>query len=773
MKNLIKNSQKKYGRIVLVIINILLILAAVFSSLFYSDYVRKEKIQMEIDSFCSTMEGMKQVSVNYLEMEKGYADNWADYIERQNLTLDEALDYIRESNSQKDRYAHIIDMDTYDAYSTYEKKGDNSVGCYKDFKNGGNQTDQIFLKIMDKMFDPDNNSVNVLGKYKIKEAQVTAISVGTRVTLRTEKNGTEKKDYLLLRVIPVESIKNIWVFPVEYTAAEVGMITQSGAYVVQSNSMKSVSFLEFIRAYNFENDYNKVNDLEQRLLTTDMGLLNYQNSKGEDCYWYYSSFGDDSGLDILGCIPVSSLSTHTSTNWFIVILTCGILFLLVVIDGVYILNINRKLRETAEMAEYANQAKTRFLSSMSHDIRTPMNAVIGMTDIARKYADNPVKVRECLDKVSLASNHLLTLINDILDISKIESGNMVLNPAMFSIKDLKTKLINIVMPQIEEKKLELTVDADDLPYEYLVADELRLNQVFINLLNNAVKYIKPGGKIRLAMKEEVVPEDSSLIRLNCTISDTGIGMSEEFQQTMYNTFERATDSRINKIQGSGLGLAIAKEMVELMDGTISCKSTLGEGTEFTVTLVMPAAYSVTSSKPVKGGKNASAGDGDNVAVTVVIPENRHKNREVPEQEAAPEETMDSFRGMNVLIAEDNDLNWEIICELLGEYGVLCDRAENGQKCVEMISAAEDGKYDMIFMDVQMPVMNGREATREIRKSTREYMRNIMIVAVTADAFAEDMQECLDAGMDGHISKPIDMKKVLGVLRKAKRSSGRE
>lgn len=726
-------------------------------------------MQMEIDAFCSTMEGMKQVSVNYLEMEKGYADNWADYIERQNLTLNEALDYIKESNSQKDRYAHIVDMDTYDAYSTYEKKGDNTVGCYKDFKNGGNQTDQIFLKIMEKMFDPDNSSVNVLGKYKIKESQVTAISVGTRVTLRTEKNGTEKKDYLLLRVIPVESMKNIWVFPVEYTSAEVGMITQSGAYVIQSNSMKSVSFLEFIRSYNFENDYNKVNDLEQRLLTTDMGLMNYRNSKGEECYWYYSAFDDDSGLDILGCIPVSSLSIHISTNWFIVILTCGILFLLVVIDGVYILNINRKLRETAEMAEYANQAKTRFLSSMSHDIRTPMNAVIGMTDIARKYADNPVKVRESLNKVSLASNHLLTLINDILDISKIESGNMVLNPAMFSIKDLKAKLINIIMPQVEEKNLELTVDADDLPYEYLVADELRLNQVFINLLNNAVKYTKPGGKIRLAMKEEVVPEDSSRIRLRCTISDTGIGMSEEFQQTMYNSFERATDSRINKIQGSGLGLAIAKEMVELMDGNISCKSTLGKGTEFTVTLVMPAVYSVTSSNSVKMRKNVPT-DGDD---TVMIPGNLQKSKEIPKQEDALGEALDSFKGMKVLIAEDNDLNWEIIRELLGEYGVLCDRADDGQKCVEMISAAEDGKYDMIFMDVQMPVMNGREATREIRKSTREYVRNIMIVAITADAFAEDMQECLDAGMDGHISKPVDMKKVLGVLRKVKKSSNRE
>ena len=754
MKNIIKNSQKRFGRIILVIINILLILAAVLSSLVYSDHIRNEKTQMQIDAFCSTMEGMKQVSGNYLEMEKGYAENWANYIERQNMTMDEALDYIKNSNSQKDRYAHIVDMDTYDAWSTYEKNGDNSVGCYKEFKDIGDQTSQIFIKNMEQMFAADEDCMNVLGKYRVKESQINVLSVGTRVSLRTEKSGL-KKDYLLLRVIPIESMKTIWVFPVEYTEAEIGMITQSGAYVIPANSMKAYNFLEFIRSYNFEN-YNEVNDLEQRLLTTDKGLMIYKNSKGEDCYWYYSAFDDDSSVDILGSIPVSALSSHTS-NWFIVFLICGILMLLVVIDGAYILNINHKLRETAQMAEYANQAKTRFLSSMSHDIRTPMNAVIGMTDIARKYADDPVKVRECLDKVSYASNHLLTLINDILDISKVESGNMVLNPAMFSVRELKTKLVNIVLPQIKEKKLNFIVENEELPYEYLIADELRLNQVFINLLNNAVKYTNPGGTIRLTMQEELIPEDSSEVRLICTISDTGIGMSEEFQQTMYNSFERATDSRINKIQGSGLGLAIAREMVELMNGTITCKSALGKGTEFVVSITMPVVY-----KAVPAG--LKTGQGINLSGNAGKNSFRQTGTDM-ECISMENEDPDKFRGMNILVAEDNDLNWEIICELLGEYGILCDRAENGRECVEMISAAEDGKYDLIFMDVQMPVMNGKEAAREIRMSTREYVRNIPIIAITADAFAEDVKECMDAGMNGHISKPVDMKKVLNILRK--------
>ena len=750
MADVAKTSRKKQGKVILSIVNILLILVAIISSLIYSDYVREEKIQMAVEAFCSTVEGMKQVSARYLEMEKGYAGNWADYIESRHMTMDEALEYIKESNSQKDRYAHIVDMDTYEAYSTYEKNGDNSVGCYEEFKNGGNQTDQIFIKNMEQMFHAEDDQVNVLGKYKVKEAQIMVISVGTRVTLQTDGNHT--KDYLLLRVIPVESMKSIWVFPMEYTAAEIGMITQSGAYVIQPSSMKSYSFLEFIRSYNFENDYNKVNDLEQQLLTTKSGLMKYVNSKGEECFWYYSAFDNDSGLDILGCIPVSALNIHTS-NWIAVFITCGFLFLLVLIDGAYILNINRKLRETAEEAEFANQAKTRFLSSMSHDIRTPMNAVIGMTDIAGKYADDPKKVRECLDKVSLASNHLLTLINDILDISKVESGNMVLNPAMFSMKDLTAKLINIVQPQIQEKKLEFHADIDDFKYEYLVADELRLNQIFINLLNNAVKYTEPGGSVNLELREEIIPEDGSKIRLICRISDTGIGMSEEFQRNMYNSFERATDSRINKIQGSGLGLAIAKEMVELMDGRIVCRSELGKGTEFTVTLELPVVYGTVSCE----GEGSGKGEGE----LSEAGQRRTGSREPTGND------VDRFKGMKVLIAEDNDLNWEIICELLGEHGVLCDRAENGQECVDIISRAEDGAYDLIFMDVQMPVMNGRDAAREIRKSEREYVRNITIVAVTADAFAEDMKECMEAGMNGHISKPVDIRKVLDVLEKAK------
>lgn len=223
------------------------------------------------------------------------------------MTINEALSYINRANNQPDRYAHIVDMDSFDAYSTHETRESNEVHCYLAFSHESNETDKIFMENMRQMFST-GDKFNILGKYRADDTQLNVISVGTRVALMSDKG--VKKDYLLLRVIPVESIRNIWIFPVEYKSAEVGIITRSGAYVIQSTSMKSLSFVEFIRSYNFIDDYGKVEALMDQLSNTDSGILQYKDSKYEDCYWYYSSFGEESGLDILGYIPVSQLNTH-------------------------------------------------------------------------------------------------------------------------------------------------------------------------------------------------------------------------------------------------------------------------------------------------------------------------------------------------------------------------------------------------------------------------------------------------------------------------------
>lgn len=720
-----KSRKAKCIKLILVGINVVLVFVAVVFSWKYSKMLREEQQESALTAFCAAIESMKQVSDNYLTMELGYAQDWAKYIDSNDMTIEEALDYINQTNHQTDRYAHIVDLDTMEAYSTYKGSKTSEVFYYQKLLEEKTDTDKIFIENMQKMLLQDNR-FNVLGKYRTDDTQLNVISVGTGVTLVSETG--EKKEYLLLRVIPLESIRKIWVFPVEYMFAEVGIITKSGSYVVPSKSMRSLSFAEFLWGYNFEEDYGSLEALMEQLATTDSGLLEYKDSKGEECYWYYSSFGEDSGMDILGYIPVSQLDTHKN-NWAIVGMTCGVLFLLIVLDGAYVLHINRKLRETVQLAESASHAKTNFLSTMSHDIRTPLNGIIGMTNLAKSHIGQQDYVENCLNKVSLASNQLLTLVNDILDFSKVESGNMVLNPIPFSLQDSIEKLVDIVQTQIEDKELTFTVEKE-LPFPYLIADELRLNQIFMNILTNAVKYTPQGGSISMTVTEEELPQNK--VRLLYRVADTGIGMSQEFQKDMYQMFARELDSRIDKTQGTGLGLAIVKQMADLMGGTIACDSVVNEGTTFTVTVELPIA----EEKQYRQLLSAAQEDADR----------------------------NDFEGIHVLVAEDNDLNWEIICELLRNFHVTCDRAENGRECLKMLQDSSDNTYQLVLMDIQMPVMDGKKAAKLIRRNQREYVKNIMIVAMTADAFAEDVQACLRAGMNGHIAKPVDVKKVVEVLR---------
>ncbi len=396
---------------------------------------------------------------------------------------------------------------------------------------------------------------------------------------------------------------------------------------------------------------------------------------------------------------------------------------------------NKKLKQAAEAERKANQAKTTFLSSMSHDIRTPMNAIVGMTNLAMAHMDNPSYVQACLAKVKLSSDHLLTLINDVLDISKVESGQTILVSSTFSLSREMEKLSEIVAPQVEEKHQIFELCTQELTVNYLYADQVRLSQIMVNLLSNAVKYTPNGGHIRVTLASKVLEAMPDIARVVYTVEDNGIGMSKEFQRTMYDSFARENNAPQNKIQGSGLGLSICKQIVDLMGGTIECQSEVGKGTVFTVTVDVPMAV-----VPSEGLEQSVSTD-----------------------------YIGSLEGLKILVAEDNDFNWEISHELLKMSGIETVRAVNGKECFDMISSAEENAYDLILMDIQMPIMNGYESAKEIRVSRREYLKKIPIIAVTADAFSEDIQRCLDAGMDAHVSKPIDSQKLLEVIRKLKLS----
>ena len=393
----------------------------------------------------------------------------------------------------------------------------------------------------------------------------------------------------------------------------------------------------------------------------------------------------------------------------------------------------RKAAEQARKeAEQANAAKQEFLSSMSHDIRTPMNAIIGMTSLALDNTDDPKRVRDYLGKIALSSKHLLGLINDVLDISKIESGKMTLNVEPVSLREAMDSIVNIMQPQVTAKNQQFKAAAREILSENVRCDGVRLNQVLINLLGNAVKFTPEKGAVQLTVYQEALPEDASRVRTHFLVSDTGIGMSKEYQKVIFESFSREDNTRVRKTEGSGLGMAITKCIVDAMGGTISVRSEQGRGSEFHVVLDLEKAAAPAASE---------AADGAAERVNDVV-----------------------LKGRRILLAEDNELNWEVARELLSILELELDWAENGEICVEKFRNSPAGHYDAIIMDVRMPVMDGYEATAAIRGLEREDA-DIPIIAMTADAFSEDIQRCLERGMNDHLAKPIDIQAVTFKLKK--------
>lgn len=396
-----------------------------------------------------------------------------------------------------------------------------------------------------------------------------------------------------------------------------------------------------------------------------------------------------------------------------------------------------RLEAAVESARVASHAKSDFLSRMSHDIRTPMNAIVGMTEIAKRHVDDSDKVMDCLKKIDRESQHLQTLINDVLDISAIESGKLTIRKEVVRIAELVENMNVAVNSLAKAKNVDYTYEQGNIFFPYINADGLRISQVILNLLSNAIKFTPTKGKVKFELWQGF-GDEAGAVKLHVRVSDTGIGMTADFMENMYSEFARAVDSRVNKVQGTGLGLAIVKQIVDMMKGTIEVQSEINRGTTFYVVLPLEAIEKTDS------------------------------------KEEAIEDKLDFsiFKGLKVLIAEDNDLNYEIAYELLSDYGMQMTRAEDGAIALDLMKTAEPGTYDLILMDIQMPVMNGLESTKAIRAIEGEYAKCIPIIAMTANAFAEDALACRKAGMDSHVGKPINVKflleTVIRVLKEKKK-----
>ncbi|WP_349167999.1 ATP-binding protein [Hominifimenecus microfluidus] len=398
----------------------------------------------------------------------------------------------------------------------------------------------------------------------------------------------------------------------------------------------------------------------------------------------------------------------------------------------------RAAEEAFQVAQEANRSKSNFLANMSHDIRTPMNAIIGITSLIRYDAGDKGKVIEYADKIDTSSQHLLGIINDVLDMSKIEAGKTVFKYSDFSIVDFIQELDTIFHAQIHEKKQTFSITKENIRHEWVNGDRVHLMQIFSNLLSNAIKYTQEGGKIQL-LAEECESNSSVYAKYRFLVSDNGMGMSADFKNTIFDTFTRAENSMTNKIQGTGLGMAITKNLVDSMGGTIDVESEPGQGSCFEIFMDLKIAEEESVSLALQAETDKQDGN--------------------------------ILQGMKFLCAEDNKLNAEILTELLKLEGAECTICENGEEILKAFEQSVPGDYDMILMDVQMPVMNGYEATKAIRRGSHELAKKIPIIAMTANAFSEDIQHSLAAGMNAHVSKPVEMKVLKKTIKSIKSGGG--
>ena len=382
----------------------------------------------------------------------------------------------------------------------------------------------------------------------------------------------------------------------------------------------------------------------------------------------------------------------------------------------------------AKEAERANQAKSDFLSRMAHDIRTPLNAIMGFCDIASSSVNDPQKVSDSLEHIRIAGSYLQQLVNDILDIAAIENHHLQLHPAPMQLSSVYDLLSSIFTQMAEKKQIQLEFRLHDLDTNNLMADELRLRQIYANLLSNAIKYTPDGGHVTFELFEQ--PGDTpATVQLYAIIRDTGIGIHPDYLGKIYDKFSREVDTRVNSVRGSGLGLSIVRELIDLMNGSIDVQSEVGKGTEFTVRLPLACTPVITTA----GQTTSDTTD------------------------------TDICQGLHLLIAEDNDLNYDVISELLSLHGLTCERAENGKLCVDRFSTMPAGTYDAILMDMQMPVMDGPEAAQAIRALPLPGAATIPILAITANTFATDIAKCKAAGMNDHLVKPVNIHKLLATL----------
>ena len=680
-----------------------------------------------------------------------------------------------------------------------------------------------------------------------------------------------KTSISLIAAIPMEYLSEALFLYADEGGMYFHIIDGDGKFILKNADIADEDYfsrmLAGLEQYRGKTAEESIEELKSKMAARESysAFLNYY---GEEKHIYCSPIYKNFNWYIVAVMPEGILSrsiTELDTIRTVAMLIA--LFIIVLSMMVIFFLYHRmtwqqmqELTASRKDALRANKAKSEFLSSMSHDIRTPMNAIIGMTEIAMKNVQDPVRTEECLKKIKLSSKHLLGLINDVLDMSKIESGKMKLNEHALSLRDVMDDLVNITQPQVKAKNQHFDIFIRDIIAEDVNCDSVRLNQVLINLLSNAVKFTPEEGRIDVYVYQEPSPKGEDYVRTHFRVADTGIGMSKEFQEKIYDTFTREETEYVQQLTGTGLGMSITKSIVDLMGGSIELHSELQKGSEFHVVLDFQKAAVKEADMKLPEWKMLVVDDNEQLCTSAVanleelgvhadwtmdgsraveMIEEHHKRNEdynfvlvdwkmpkmdgietiqkirervekkipvflvsaydwsdaeeevnsssiegfIPkplfkstlferliqyadgydEEQEQKEEPEADFSGKRILLAEDIDINWEDAYEILSSVGLKLERAVNGKECVEKFESSEIGYYDAILMDIRMPIMNGYEATKAIRELERADT-DLPIIAMTADAFSDDVQYCIDCGMNGHLAKPIDMRECMRILQ---------
>lgn len=822
-------------------IGIVLLLCAYVT--FFSIDMRRSSITAAQQDVVEQVDELQRSTTAYMDSACRSVRDWVSYINKHPGTATETLHMLGDLNSDDRIMVHLADTINLEAISSQART--NTPG---DYTIDYNRYYDLSLELYRIAREAEPNRVSVTSAFTNYINGEQSIAFVSWVQLLDSDGGL--KPMLLMRVEPIKLLMEYWEQQSSNSDIQISLISSTGAYLYRAPLFKNTNFYEFLRTYNGLT-YGEADDISRMVTDSEQGGgMIYNNAQGEPTLFAYSGKSYNNWL-LVGAIPCSALP-QAGIQWSLLVVTVLSFLLLIAVDMAYLSSLNRQLRESMKDLEHANAAKTQFLSTISHDIRSPMSTILGMTAIAQRNLDNRARVEDCLQKLSQAGNHLLMMINDVLDISRVESGKFDLRPEDFMLGEEFEGLVNIIYPQARLKNLKMDIQLENMLHEELYADKLRLNQIALNLLTNAIRNTPEGGRIDVLLRQEP-GKDERHVKQIFQVRDNGVGMSEEYQKTLFEPYAQRRGGRVGRGDESRLSMALTRQMVQLLGGTIQVQSYPGEGSTFTVTLnlhlsraprqrTLPAPeqrvlllaspnmqqqlnkllfsmglYGVTATdaedalEKLKQGErvmallvdhdppaqdagqimqqlNASGQTLPPIVIAAYVPleleqfaaqadflakpvfrsalarmlvKLQDRDQQTPEAQTQ----IAQLRDARLLVAEDSDLSWEIFQDQLGMYGIQAERVADGKACVEALTQHPNGYYQMILMDLQMPQMNGFEATQAIRALPNKEKAFIPIIAMMTEIYTEDIAASKAAGMNDYMEKPVNARILAGILEK--------